>query len=279
MFRSEWYRIQCRWKVWTVAWGIMVAFMVQGLWSYAAQNAYPHSEANAYQAYLSALGSGPSAYWIGILPLIAALIAADSQAWDRRTGSLRFYLPRASRLHYIWGKWLAVVAFTAAVVAAGLAVTGIMAAIAFPTTLPPWHRVHGIATFSVAGAPASYHNPFPVFAHALFFAHPLVYAALVAGLVILSACVWASIGLVLSLWSTNIYVVLAGPWVVYMVATVLMALPMVLATPWSPLVMSGPLVNSFVESAWVALAYWGLALGFLGAVLTAHFRHRRDFVD
>lgn len=257
----------------------MIAFMVQGLWSYAAQQAVPPSGANAFQAYLSALGSGPSAYWIGVLPLVAALIAADSLAWDRQTGIFRFYLPRADRLHYVWGKWLAVVAFTAVVVAGGLAIAAIIAGAAFPFALPPWHRVGGFATLTVAGAPATYRDPFPVFAHALFFAHPVLYLMLVAGLTVLSACVWASVGLVLSLWIANIYIVLAGPWVIYMVTTVIMALPMVLATSWSPLVMSGPLVNSFTGSMWQALAYWSVALAGLGAVLTGYFRRRRDFID
>ncbi len=83
----------------------------------------------------------------------------------------------------------------------------------------------------------------------------------------------------LSLWTTNIYMVLAGPWIVYMVATVIMGLPMVALTPWAPLVMSGPLVNSFRAPGAVALMYWGLALVFLGAVLTLYFRQRRDFLD
>lgn len=261
MFRSEWHRIQSRWKQWLFAVTIMVVFIGQGLWSYARVPSVDTHQ-NAYMAYLSALGSGSSAYWIGVLPLIAVLIAADSVAWDRRTGSLRFYLARTDRLRYILGKWLAVMAFTALIVALGLAISGSVAAIAFPDTLPPWHWVHGVATLTTAGVPAMYRNPYPVFAHALFFRHPLLYAVLISGLVLLSAGVWASLALVLSLWTTNIYMVLAGPWIVYLGSTILLGLPMVAATPWAPLVMSGPLVNSFSGPVVAALAYWALALMF-----------------
>lgn len=278
MFYSEWYRARARWKNWLLALAIMVMVIGQGLWSYE-QAPSVDAHRNVYIAYLSALGIGPSAYWIGILPLLATVIAADSVAWDRRMGSLRFYLSRTHRLSYIWGKWVAVMAYTATVMALGLAVSGGIAALAFPDRLPPWHEIHGAATLTAAGAPVMYRNPFPVFAHALFFQHPFLYLVLMGGLILVSACAWVSLSLVLSLWITNIYMVLAGPWMVYMAATVIMGLPMVALTPWAPLVMSGPLVNSFRAPIAVAWMYWVFAVFFFGAVLTLYFRQRRDFLD
>lgn len=279
MFRSEWYRMWRRWKVWGGALLVMVAFVLQGLVAYAAGTHFPNSHPNVYQAYLSALGTGPSAYWIGVLPLLASLIAADSLAWDRQTGTVRFYLSRVARRTYVLGKWLAVISFTAVIVAIGLGMTGLIAGIVFPDRVPPWHLVHGTATLITAGTPASYRNPFPVFAHELFFSHPLMYVSLVAGLVVLSSTIWASLSLILSIVTANIYMVLAGPWVVYMVTTLVMSLPMISAVPWSPLVMSGPLVNSFPGSVLGAVAYWIITLVLSGVILALYYRQRREIID
>lgn len=233
-----------------VAFLLLVGFIIQGLISYRRggfwffyQDSY-----SAYLAFLSAIGSGISAYWVGVLPLVACLVAGDSLAWDRRTGFIRFFLTRSSRRVYIIGKIVSVTILTGVVVLCGLLLSFGIASVWFPLKLPPWHMVDETATFTNPAAPPSYIFPFPTFFHNLLFTHPFIYVLLVSGIVTLSAVAWALVSLFFSLWTTNIYLVLGGPWLLYMGTTFVMCILAFIVpydlVQYTPLVLSGGFINS-----------------------------------
>lgn len=111
---------------------LIVGFMIQGYMDYHI-NSHNSSRHSAYMAYLSALGFGGAAYWVGILPLAACLIAGDSLAWDRRSGFIRFRLIRVPRRRYIAQKILATSLFTALLFFAGFLVSFLIAIVPLPS--------------------------------------------------------------------------------------------------------------------------------------------------
>ncbi|KPC97287.1 hypothetical protein [Geobacillus thermocatenulatus] len=243
MFRTEFYRLLRRWQL-AIGMIALVGFMLQGFYSYYTKPPYFSGQYSAYMSYISALGTGSGAFWIVVLPLISCLVAGDSLAWDRRTGAIRFMLIRLSRKQYILGKILSSSMFTILFVSIGLILSFVIASILFPLKLPPWRFVNGTATFSVPGVPKSEIFLFPTFMHNFFFEHPFTYILLVTGIVVLSAVVWTNIALLASLFTTNIYLVMGIPWLIYIIVSFIMMIPLVGLPHYSPLVLSGPFMES-----------------------------------
>lgn len=278
MLASEARRLRSRWQT-ILAFLLIVGFMIQGYIDYYT-NSYNSIQHSAYMAYLSALGYGGAAYWVGILPLASCLITGDSLAWDRRSGIVRFWLIRVSRRQYIAQKILATSLFTALLFFVGFLVAFLIAIVWFPVTLPPWHMVNGVATLSYV-VPEGDVYPFPTFFHNLFFAHPLVYALVVTLVVILSAVAWANLSLLLSIWTTNLYLVLGIPWLTYILLTFILAGPL-LMPKYAPLVLSGPFVSESAGELGMGIPFIWLALiAGLAAVSSILFIYRkgRDILD
>lgn len=276
---TESRRLRHRWQT-ALAFLLIVGFMVQGYIAYQ-NNGYLSNQFSAYIAYLYALGAGGSAFWIGILPLAACLIAGDSLAWDRKTGAVRFLLVRVPRRRYIVQKILATSLFTGLLFFAGLLVSFLIAIVWFPMTLPPWHVVNGVPTLSHI-VPNGEVYPFPTFFHNLFFEHPLVHALLVTLVVILSAVAWANLSLLLSLWTTNIYLVLGIPWLTYIVVMFIMAIPLVGLPHISPLALSGPFIamRSGPLGLWIPFIWLVIIVGLAAATYTIFvLRKGRDILE
>lgn len=283
---SEVFRSLRRWPT-ALAFLLVVGFMVQGMISYSRGGFwffYPPTY-SAYLAYLSAIGDGTAAYWVGILPLAACLIGGDSLAWDRNTGFIRFMLTRSPRRRvYILGKIASVTLLAGMVVSSGLLLSFLIASIRFPLALPPWHMVNGTATFINPAAPPTYIFPWPTFLHNLLFSHPFVYVLVVTGVVTLSAVAWANVAMLISLWSTRIYLVLAGPWLAYMGGTFLMSvLGLIINLPlasYAPVVLSGAFIGHGKEMSRIEIPFIWIGFIILTAVVTyTAFMKRRDILD
>ncbi|MFX4303673.1 hypothetical protein ACOJUR_15630 [Alicyclobacillus tolerans] len=277
VFFSELYRLLHSWRRWGISLVVMCAFLYQGIYSYSSESIT--SSTSSFLAYLSALGIGSQAYWVGILPIIATWIAADSFAWDRKTSFVYFYLSRISRINYAIGKWCAIQLFTMCVFLVGLIFCFILSLLKFPIKLPDWRIVKGEYTIYQYHQPLSIINPFPVFFHNFFFQHPFMYLLLFSVIIILSACTWSSIGMLFSLISSNIYFTLAGSWMVYVIVTAVCAIPIVRLINFSPLVMSGPFLNSFSISPIWAVIYWLIPIGISLFIFMGTYKMRRDFFD
>lgn len=282
LVRAETHRLFKRWQL-LAAFLLIVGFIIQGLLDYRAGRYFSGEHYSAYIALLVALGSGPSSFWVGVLPLAACLIAGDSLAWDRRSGVIRFVLTRVSRREFIKQKIIAVSILTGLVTLAALFVSLLIAAAWFPLELPPWRVVNGVPTLvPYAGLPEDYINLFPRFLHSLFFTHPFVFLLLVMCTVTLSCITWANVAVLLSLWTTNIYVVLTGPWLLYVLATFIFSLPLVNRPNYSPLVLSGSFVKNGggIFGGWVPLVWlvFSMLLGVTTHVLFLKKRGR-DVLD
>lgn len=217
MLRRMTARIEFRQQRLVFSLFLLIAFMLQGYYLGGG----PLN--NAYMAFLSAIGAGPSAFLDGVLPLIACLVAGDALAMDKRTGKHVFTLTRTSRLSYARRKVLLSLSLTGLNVMVGLAVSLGLSCLLFPSGVP-----------NLVG-------PFPPFLHDLLGTDPIGYVLLIASFVTLSAIAWSSLSLVVSLWTTNTYMVLGIPWVIYILFTVL--LQMLGLAQFAPLILSGPFLE------------------------------------
>lgn len=234
-----WRRRQT-WAIFIVA----VLFLAAGLFQYAFEGEFT-AQRSGVIGYLMALGTGPTAFWLGLIPLIGSLSGGDTLAWDRRTGFLRYERTRRAVADMAFGKVIAtglsaiLVAFCAMAV-----VFGISAAL-LSTRMPPWHIAPGgIPTINIAGAPTNYVEPYPVFLHSFFFSQPLLYIVLVSIVVSFAIVFWAELSLLLSVWTTNLVIVIGMPWLTYVVATFVVGGPLIGAGNWTPIALSGPFVGA-----------------------------------
>lgn len=274
--RSEGYRLW-HWRRTTLAGIGIIGFMVAGIVSYRQTPLMSWGASSAYLAYLSALGSGANTYWDVVLPLMACLVAADSIAWDRRTGLIRLILPRTRRWEYGVGKVVATTFWTTVVVGLGLVVAFGVAVVEYPLTLPHWQFVHGSPVFTPPFGGAQYATPYPMFLHGVLFAHPGLYLSMISGITVLSAIAWANLGLLFSCVTKNPYLVLAAPWLVYLLGT--FALEFLGAPMFSPYQLSGLFVANHAQGPyWVPILWATFAFVMMGAVV-AYFAHGRDLLD
>lgn len=212
------------------------------------------------------------------------MIGGDSLAWDRKTGFIRFMLTRSSRRAYILGKILSVTLLTGIVISSGLLLSFLIARTWLPSALPPWHIVNGTATITHPGAPPTRIFPWPTFLHNLFFSHPFIYVLAVTGIVTLSAMAWANVALLISLWTTRIYLVLAGPWLAYIGGTFLMGvLGLIIDLPlvdYAPVVLSGAFVGHGKEMTRGEIPFIWAGFIILTAIVTyTGFMRRKDILD
>ncbi|MDN5363089.1 MAG: hypothetical protein PWQ91_150 [Eubacteriales bacterium] len=265
-----------------IAFFLLIGFMLQGYYSYKNMG-YVVREESAYVAYISTLSSN-NAYIIGVLPLITCLIAADSLAWDRKTGYVRFMLTRSQRRDYILGKIAAVSVITAAVVLLGFLFSFVLAAVLYPLRLPSWHWVGNVATFTIPEAPADYVNPVPVFLHNLFFTHPFIYVMIITIIVTLAAVAYANVALLLSLWTSNIYLVLAVPWLLHVGLNFVFGVLAVITNKdfaaFSPIVLTGAFIDHGNDPGKIYVPIIWITTILLAATVTyVLFMKRRDILD
>jgi len=235
------------------------------------------SALSGYLAFLAAVGTSPTAYWVGILPLIAVIIASDSMAWDRREGLARFYLVRTTRKNYILGKTLAIFSGTALVFTVGLFITFVICMGLFPAHMPAWHFIGNVPTITAESVPNQVY-PYPMWFHKLFFRAPVIYIGFVWLLIILSALTWVSIAILISQWTHNLYIVLAGPWLVFIGLS--LGFIAVGAFQFSPVNLSGQLISGFSGNGLWPFIYWSVALVAVLGILAGYYaREGVDYLD
>ncbi len=187
------------------------------------------------------------------MPLVAILILGDALGEERRSGFLRLTLSRSRhRLSYSATRVWHLIMMTITIMAAGFVVTGLLAFLLFPDRLPDWQMIRGTPYFvprhmaSVKNLPAQGRALsqafFPGFFHSLLFHHPLLYLLLVTGVSLLAALAMSLTALCVSVATSNVYGIVAGPWALYVLVSILME-----ATghmTWAPLIMAGPYLST-----------------------------------
>lgn len=273
--------------------GLELVFLIWALLAYQHNATMIPGGPSAYIAYLSAIASGPSAYWVGIMPLVAILIFGDTWGEERRSGFLRLTLSRSGRLRYSGTKVWQLIIMTTGVLSIGFLITLLLAFLLYPDRLAHWQPIHHMPYFvprhvvSVSGsgftpntrrvvAPAS---PYPGFFYPLLFRHPLGYVLLITGVSLLAAWAMGLAALCVSVITSNVYAIVAGPWGLYVLVTVVMEITGHMM--WAPLIMAGPYINTpatVAHTNWIPGAWFGLDLVLGGLFLVASWSKQRGDV-
>lgn len=178
---------------------------------------------NAYMAFVFVLSTNAYALVTIVLPILAVWIAGDTIVLARRSRQRIFALTRVARVRYAINKMGLAHGLTAMTFASALLLCFGLALMVFPMGTTPGSSV------------------FPPFLHALFVHHPLPYVGIVIGLITLSAMAWSAVALLLSVWTANIYIVLGGPWLIYMATSVILQASNL--TQYSPIMWAGSVVE------------------------------------
>lgn len=236
LLRVEWKRVLMRWQTWA-AFVVLLGFCFQGLYAFYRShfywarghwtNAGVLSQSGHYNAYLAFLNifNGPTDFIVGVLPLLVAVAASDSLAWDRKTGFVQYVVNRSSLRYYIVAKIGSASMVSAALVLAAAILSGIAAAALFPMS-----AVHPV----IMGVT-------PMLMASLYAAHPVWYCAMVAGIAALAGMAWTVVGVLLSTVIKNVYLVVAGPWLLFLMSSFPL---LVFAPQYAPLVFLGPWINT-----------------------------------
>jgi hypothetical protein len=198
---------------------LLLAFILEGFyWGGGRQVGN-----NTYFGFLAAVATGPQSFLPMALPLVACLIAGDVLALDKRSGRHVLALVRTSRVSYALQKVTLALALTGSVILAGLLIGLGLSFLLLPRGVPPAYSLYPFLSTLLATGPGWY-----VF--------------IVAILMTLSAMAWASVSLLISIWTSNPYMVLGIPWVIYMVLTIILQSARVNLTEFAPLMLSGPVI-------------------------------------
>jgi hypothetical protein len=247
MFQEETKR-----AVWNIGFLVAVAIGIlaffQGLSDYVAGplmtaeyiSRLPAFYNNCYDAFIWAQRG-----LIGLIaPLIAVLPFSDSYLLDRSSGFLRSLLSRVSYKRYLFTKYCAAALSGGIALELPMILFFLVTNIAFPRGLNS-----NVLEQRILSSPAAL-GPFGN----LYQSNPDLYIFSLIGLGFLFGAVYAILGLAISVFVENRYVVLATPFVLYIIAHYLLSLFNVPA--WSP-------VSAFVPH-WLIGVTWihiGVSLG------------------
>ncbi len=139
-------------------------------------------------------------------------------------------------------------------------------------TMPLWHQTAtGRLTITVPGPPTAY-TPYPTFLHRLFFMDPFGYLFIISGIVLLATTFWGLLSLAISSGTANTYIILGGPWLLYVGLSYLFGGPLhALMGGWMPIQLAGAFVaSSPLPAAWL-IGIWPLALGIVSGLTVVSF--------
>ncbi|MCZ2096248.1 MAG: hypothetical protein LC121_08295 [Anaerolineae bacterium] len=208
MLREQAHRIWCRFPFWGA---ILIGciLLVPGLVEYNEGPKGPGINPNLYNVY-EAFMWAEKTWFILFVPLLAVLPFADSYSLERASGYIRSILIRCTYRRYLLSK------LTVNSIAGGLAVAlplGIIFAAShlfFTTGLAPFYE----SRLRPVG-PAS----------SIYWEYPALFILFLIGVGFVFGAVYATLGLSISFWTTNRYIVLATPFTLYHVANFILGVP------------------------------------------------------
>lgn len=230
---------------------VIVVFVTVGVIVYGFLDSWPYYQEakvnpqfgyhpfyfNAFEIFLFALTFTPFIY---IASLSATIPYADSLVADRESGYMRYAIYRAGYWRFLLSKLVANWLVGAMTIAVAMALAFGVACLMFPVHLPPLY-VEGVKV-SIMGVP---HSPLGY----IFETAPGLYVLGRIGLGFLFGGAYATLGFAISSVASNRYVVLAGPFIIFLVATLLVDLLGFFG--WIPPVAIAPEVN--INSSTVTL--------------------------
>ncbi|GAC42652.1 hypothetical protein [Paenibacillus popilliae] len=184
--QMELFRIFCKWYS-IIPFIIIIACFIQGLETY-----FDPIHPNFFSAYFYAHGAGAEALLAGIFPLAVTLLVGHSLAWDRKTGFYNYVMIRTNCWKFIGSKLV-----SAAISSFVLVCVTELIAMAYAMVRYP---IYDISHSQI------------VYALDLYKADPFVYVLLIILNTILAAICFSFLSITLSTLLTNIYLVVALPW-------------------------------------------------------------------
>ncbi len=144
-----------------------------------------------------------------IFPLIAVLPVGWLMYYERKDNFLIYTLPRVSKNKYLLSKWIILVG-SAAVTMFVVMFAGVLTALYLKPEIVPVLTLVDPATGELISRVLNHH-----FLGELFASHPLVYGFLLSVWRGFLAGLMATMAFVLSLYVENIFVILTGPFIYY----------------------------------------------------------------
>lgn len=245
----------------------VIAYGFLDSWSFFTQAqanpqfGYPPYYFNAFEIFLLALTLTPFIY---VAVLGATVPYADSLVADRESGYMRYAIYRAGYWHYLLSKLIANWLVGALAVSLAMALAFGIAAVLFPLHLPPLY-VDGVKV-SIIGIP---HSP----RGHVFETSPGLYILGRIGLGFLFGGAYATLGFAVSCVARNRYVVLASPFLIFLVTTLLSDIFGLYG--WIPPVAIVPEVNTNSSMLTMLVNYFLIYGGSLGFILVVFGRNWR----
>jgi hypothetical protein len=243
-----------------VAFLIMSAFFIQGFEAYRPGPLVPvTANHNFYFAFLYAHGNGAS----GLLPLVFALIvslaAGNSLAWDKKSGFIQYVLMRTSYKTYIVGKMVSASVVSFVFVFISELFCFVLAAIQFPN-ISDINKIHS--------------SFIPKYAGSLFIDHPFLYILLIIFNSALSAVFISMVSVFVSTTVKNIYIVVATPWLLFIVLH--FVLYSINLTRYAPLDLVGAYILNHFSYRTLEIPFIWIVLSIVFYTLT-YFFFARNF--
>lgn len=201
IIKTEVSRNFLRWQT-LLAFILMLTFFYQGFEAFRPNGLELSSDKhNFFLAFLYAQGKGPRAMLAMVLPLVVALTAGDSLAWDQKTGYKHLTLMRTTYKNYILGKII-----SASITSFIFVFISEWIAFFYGTTIfPKAETMQYILGVS------------PDYATQLFIYNPYIYILLIIFNTSLLAMVISLLSLMVSVKVKNIFIVVATPFLFFII--------------------------------------------------------------
>lgn len=263
MFREELHRAFIN-RTFVLALVIAALALVVGLIDYVAGpdpgqilGASPFLN-NAFDAFLWGEGN----LFVLIAPVIAVLAFGDSFVVDRAKGYLKYILLRSSYWKYLTAKFLANLLAGGTSLALPLLLLYGYTNLAFPRGFPP--VINARIPYNTLPGPLGY----------LYGQSPDVYILFLIGLAFIFGAAYSSLALALSMFIHNRYIVLATPFLLFIVVEFM--LQILRLGNWGPIVALAPWIRTSASS-FVPIA--GTGIVFLASLVCLMVMARKEQVD
>jgi len=152
-----------------------------------------------------------------LFPLIAVLPTCWLMYFERKTGFIKYTLPRASKKQYLLSKWM-VISSSAFITMFIMSFAGVVTALYMVQPIDVFYSWISPETGEPAPSLIHFH-----FAAELFLDSPLLYGFLLSVWKGVISVVLATMGYVFSLYSKNLFVILTGPFIYYFLETYILS--------------------------------------------------------